>query len=56
MDILSLIAGAAIGTIFTYTFVNMGRQALRDRMVEAEALLKQKSEDIQNDEEVRKAQ
>ncbi|SVB71960.1 uncharacterized protein METZ01_LOCUS224814 [marine metagenome] len=56
MDVLSLIAGAAIGTIFTYTFVNMGRQALRDRMVEAEALLKQKSEDIQNDEEVRKSQ
>ena len=56
MDILSVITGAAIGIIFTYIYVNKGKQELRDRMVKAEALLKQKSEDIQTDEEVRKSQ
>jgi len=53
---ISLIAGAAIGTILTYISVNKDNQELRDRMVKAEALLKQKSDDIQTDEEVRKSQ
>ena len=57
MDVfLSLIAGAALGTILTYVQVNKGKQELRDRMIKAEALLKQKSEDIQTEEEVRKSQ
>jgi len=55
MDALSLIAGAALGTIFTYIRINKGKQELRDRMVEAETRLKQEHEQAQTNEEAKKS-
>ncbi len=54
--LLSLISGAALGAFLTYYFTNQEKQELRDRAITAEALLNQKNENIQTDEEARKSQ
>ena len=56
MDVfLSLIAGAALGTIFTYLRVNKGKQDLRDSLVEAKTRLEHEHEQAQTEEEAKKS-
>mgnify|MGYP006111093703 CR=1 FL=1 len=56
MDVfLSLIAGAALGTIFTYLRVNKGKQDLRDSLVEVKTRLEHEHEQAQTEEEAKKS-
>ena len=56
MDVvLSLIAGATLGTIFTYLRVNKGKQELRDSLVEAKTRLEHEHEQAQTEEETKKS-